>query len=600
MALSSSQYSDFKEDDPGFYGDTMFLGLWHLKRVIELNGVEALREFIAIRPGLLDWCEPVAPQVPPPIVYAAQMGQNEVLGVLLDYQATLPPSESAKTSYENGQSEDDDYEYEQEGYYPWSTPLTAACLYARLSTVQFLFDRLPQLDIEERDEGGKTPLLSALDGTLDADADRNQERQQIVRLLLDRGADATATYSCSRFVKLPAVHSVSLAMKWAGPEVLRWLVDAGADIHASVQHFYSRGESLLTPLAIGCVHQNAAGVQALLNLGAKADLTKADEKGLLPLHFAVLGYNEYNMNLSRAVETISVLLADDAVRAATINARDAAGNTPLHLAARADRVAVVRCLLNHGADATVCDARDRTPLHVLYASVPTMPRNVFQYGQYGPKFSSESDTHETLLDDLLLSPLDEESNAISVRVNQQDSDGNTVLHLAAAAHLDEHIVAVLIKRGARADIRNNAGETPLHLAAPTPQISHSACAADIIADQDRIIGLLVGQAGGDLDAANSEGETARSMLQRFQEQRRADWEWHLKAAALRAARDREIARIEALPEGEQWAAWEASKWYWVEWPWSPNAELPDGVLRRPERMLRLKEAYQLRNLEAEL
>jgi Ankyrin repeat len=44
-----------------------------------------------------------------------------------------------------------------------------------------------------------------------------------------------------------------------------------------------------------------------------------------------------------------------------VNARDAAGDTPLHMAAFRGRMATVRTLLTHGADPSLRDAHGRTP-----------------------------------------------------------------------------------------------------------------------------------------------------------------------------------------------------------------------------------------------
>lgn len=47
-----------------------------------------------------------------------------------------------------------------------------------------------------------------------------------------------------------------------------------------------------------------------------------------------------------------------------VNARDASGQTPLHIAVTCTGLSVVRALLNVGADSNAVDISGRTPLHM--------------------------------------------------------------------------------------------------------------------------------------------------------------------------------------------------------------------------------------------
>ncbi|KAK3943073.1 ankyrin repeat-containing domain protein [Diplogelasinospora grovesii] len=763
MALSSPRYSHFNEVERHHR-----LGVHHLACVIKLNDVDALREFIALKPGLLTWTD-LDSGIPPPTVLAAELGHNEVLRVLLDYQATLLPSATHDIQSEVGDGFRRNY----------CNALTAACGAAHLSTMQILLGCQPQVDLEERDQFDRTALLSALGcrGTWGEEPDQivtwSEEREQIVRQLLDLGADARAVcHTRCGYERYISDTVLTLAMVSASPRIITWLVEAGAEVRAQVHHFGGH----LTPLHIGCLYHNVSGIKTLLNLGAQADITTGDDRmNWLPLHAALLKtHDRRGWKSPRVAETIALLLADDKVREATINAKDADGCTPLHLAANINRVSLIPALLDRGADLSICDAKGRTPLHTLYASVPRhsldpsieneidaalvflLPddevrkviinapdangqtplhlaahlgrvrplRALLSRGAgssirdaqgrtplhillasvpkiyLGSKAEAEADINESVvllvkdkageatinaadasgytplhlaarfpgvsrsrriavirtllnhgadaaicdadgqtplhtlcasvakytgtgldseMDEELLRALttcklpvraaesqeqreasaseapmlermttslqhetsgSDESQEVenhpstSTIVNQPDSHGNTSLHIAAAAWL-ERTIQVLVKLGARADVRNDAGETPVHLGAQTSELSEEYHDWVILAaQQERVLELLTA-AGGDLDARDGTGATARDILERGRADRQREQDLRDRLQALRAERDQEIARIEALPREEALREWEGSKWK------APDPSPEFGGFRRP-------------------
>jgi len=117
----------------------------------------------------------------------------------------------------------------------------------------------------------------------------------------------------------------------------------------------------------------------------------------------------------------------------SINARDSAGRTPLHLVGktavgdqREDIAMVARLLIAAGADV---DARDHIHGNTLLHEVP------------------DADTAKVLI-------------AAGARINLRNKDGQTPLMLT----LDEDVARLLIDAGADTSIRDNNGKTALDLA----------------------------------------------------------------------------------------------------------------------------------------
>jgi ankyrin repeat protein len=241
---------------------------------------------------------------------------------------------------------------------------------------------------------------------------------------------------------------------------LRALADAGADLDLT-----DPDGSTALALAIINAHYDAAAL--LLEKGANPNV--ADVKGMAPLYAAVDMHTldetpgRPEPKPSGRADNLG-LMATLLAHGANPNVRLTApilervhnngdpvlgdGATPLMRAAKKGDVTVVRLLLEHGADPGQASASGATPL-MLAAGYGGTAR----FAEYDVKHGTEADMIET-------ARLCLEHGA---DINAVDNGDQTALHVAAAQRGDDFI-RFLTGNGARMDVTDKQGRTPLDIA----------------------------------------------------------------------------------------------------------------------------------------
>ena len=334
-----------------------------------------------------------------------------------------------------------------------ATALSVACTTGNVAVIKLLLDA--HADPNAPLLSGETPLMTAIDsGNRDAaslllehGADVNaRERKggqtalmwaaanrsaELVRLLVDHRADPRA-HSTRGFTPL------LFAAQQGDVESGRLLLQAGAEVN---DH---RSNDRKTALIIAAASGNRDFSVLLLEKGADPDLS--DDGGFTALHYAALDSNGADM--------VRALLTHDAHPNArtTRDAREyvyagvnLTGATPLFLAASRGNVETVRALVADGADPFITTDNGTAPLHVA------------TWGG-SPYFRDWTEDEKKNLFDITKLLVELGSD-----VNSAGEHGWTALHGAAYKGVDA-VVRFLVEHGARMEVFDEYGQTPLSIA----------------------------------------------------------------------------------------------------------------------------------------
>ena len=263
---------------------------------------------------------------------------------------------------------------------------------------------------DTRDEDGD-PILVMAAGNGDV---------RVIKVLLDGGAHHGLQ---NRY----GFTAICGAAEGGHLEAVRLLLAAGAD--ANLGSVFGT-----TPLMKAISQKHTECARALLPV---SDLLRTNIQGFQPIHVCILTGNE------ECFELLLPLIGDVDVR--TLPGVDEHGKakitfntTPLHLACQAGLQPMVKALLQRGASRMARDNEQTTPLHFA-ADAGHLSCVILLIGRKGREKMTPAE------------------------VSAVDTDGISALH-AAAHHGFEKIVGVLLQAGARLDLKDVLGDTPLMLA----------------------------------------------------------------------------------------------------------------------------------------
>ena len=264
------------------------------------------------------------------------------------------------------------------------------------------------------DRGSRAPTPGLLSPLLYAARDG---RLEIARMLLDAGAD----------VNLPDANDITpllVAITNNHPDVARSLIDRGAGINAS--DWYGR-----TPLWAAVETRNMDVDNATFENGV-------DRAPFVDLIRLLL---ERGANANARMKEVPPIRRQFLRVTGSLSWVDLTGQTPFLTAALAGDLTVMRLLLAHGADPRIPTFAGTTAL-MAAAGVNWVFDQTYDEGP------------AALLDAVKL------CSELGMDVNAVNSMGLTALHGAANRGSDD-IIRFLVEKGARLDVKDNEGRTPL-------------------------------------------------------------------------------------------------------------------------------------------
>ncbi len=315
-----------------------------------------------------------------------------------------------------------------------------------------------------------------------------EEGIKFLEFLISKGFDINFKLEKKQSLILKLVEKTEI-----GPEIFQKVVDLGADVYAETVY----GDTILS-LAIENVRFSDWGeetypetsqrlpVYIIENFGI-AEFDHTNCYGMTPLMCAVLTNKQ---------KVAKLLLERGAAVDATggeesYGAVKMYGVSPFAIACREGNLEMAKMLLEAGADDTLCDA-DGTPamFSILYRSV-------------GEKGVCEK--QKAAIVPLLKNPDCTDSNGNTLLISALTLDGYSCLGKEVDPIYNDDIIYNLLARGVDVNVRNNDGESALHMA--------------VIYYDDFVEPLL--KAGADIDVQDNDGETPLMILCQYRNEEEA-------------------------------------------------------------------------------
>ncbi|KAF5549418.1 ankyrin [Fusarium phyllophilum] len=373
--------------------------------------------------------------------------------------------------------------------------LNEAAHCGHLEVVKLLLDHpLLQADIHHN-YNGCTPIMIAAEASYCKD--NLEEKAAVISSLLDRGARASdAEYTWYYYLdpitgastqkQVPIFMTLNFAAEWAGADLIRRLIESGADPHIKMmedKEFTVRTDVTIISTASRCANVDA--LKVLLDWARRVVSMEEDPREVTA---EVMG--------ERVPQIITVigLLLDCSPE--TIDAQDQDGNTPLHYAAKnysnrgQEHTAIFQYLCDRGADSSILDKNGETALHSLCS--------------YNGGLPIDTAAIEILLDQ-------------GAKVTDTDNSGNTPLHLAVKNLENIDAIAFLLDHGADIRAKNLKGNNPLHEAAKG--MLWPGVVQEKYKDMGDILRRLQSDGGCLMDELNAEGRSP----QHIQNERKKDF-----------------------------------------------------------------------------
>ena len=266
-----------------------------------------------------------------------------------------------------------------------------------------------------------------------------------VEALIEGGADANATNANGRSLLFIAAIN-------GHPDIVELLLKSGAkaSMDKSLQQktLTLLEQERLYDQMLRAINENEVPfLYMLINFGA--DVNKASNSGLYPLHLAAAGEN---------LQTVQTLIQ----AGADLNTPDKNGWTPLFHAVVNSQSNIIDILIQAGASVDITDNRGLPLLHLAVNNTHIV-ETLINAGADVNKANGEGIALIHIAAKEGLNNVIELLIKSNADIHKPDAGGNTPLHTAAA---NGHCVAILMLVAAGADINLLArGLTPLHCAA---------------------------------------------------------------------------------------------------------------------------------------